>query len=431
MMVQLLETERAARPGRRGSETPSQAASPQPKLGYLLRTFPVLSETFVAGEIRAVAAVTGHAPVVAAMHRPGQGQSGSWRTDGPAPLRYWRDIHKGCLRELAQAHARFLIKSPGHTLECLIGPGSEGLSLTDRIKAAVLASFFLDQGVDHLHSHFGWEQADLLAYLKRLAGLPYSLTLHAADIFVASEQLERRLAGAAFVATISDYNKRLLDERFNLPSEKLQVVHCGVDLRDFTPSPLPESHPPRLVSIGRMVPKKGFDVLLRALALMRTDGMVFEAELVGDGPMREDLMRLAGELGLTELVRFPGALEPKQAASRIRQAHCFVLACQIAPDGDMDGIPVALMEAMALGRPVVSTRLSGIPELVAEGCGLLAEPGNPDSLAAGLSRVIEDRHLASNLAGAGRGQVVRSFTLDAQAGRIVELAAASLGGDGR
>jgi glycosyltransferase involved in cell wall biosynthesis len=398
-----------------------------PRLGYLLRTFPVLSETFVAGEIREVARLTGQQPVVAAMFRPGQGQEGGWTPPAPASVRYWRDIDKGCLGQLARAHARLLLRSPARAIRTITLAGDHGLGLKDRIKSAGLAAYFLDHGVGHLHSHFGWEQADMLGCLKRFSGLPYSLTLHAADIFVNPGELSRRLNGASFLATISEYNKRQLIERFHLTPESVHVVHCGVDLSVFTSRPMPQDAPTRLVSVGRMVAKKGFVVLLRALALLKSNGVDVETDLVGDGPERPELMRLAGELGLDDRVRFLGALKPGEAASRIENGHIFALACQVAPDGDMDGIPVALMEAMALGRPVVSTRLSGIPELLAEGCGLLAEPGDPYSLAQQIHRLVQDPDLARTLVAGGRSHVERSFSLEAQARRILELAACSAG----
>ncbi len=400
-----------------------QALPAAPRLGYLLRTFPVLSETFVAGEIRSVAALTGRAPVVAALYRPGPGQGGGWTPQPADALRYWKDIDKRRLGEIARAHAQCLAAAPLRSLDCLVRPGDRSLTLADRIKAPALAAFFLGHGVSHLHSHFGWEQAEMLAYLHRLTGLPFSLTLHAADIFVAPDRLQSRIADAAFVATISEYNKALLMDRLGLPGERIHVVHCGVDLGLFPFDPPPGDSPIRLISIGRMVPKKGFDILLRALHRLRGQGLDFTAELVGDGPLRGDLERLAGELDLSGAVRFTGALEPPEAAARLRRAHVCVLACRRAPDGDMDGIPVVLMEAMALGRPVVSTRLSGIPELVAGGCGLLAQPGDPESLAGKLRQLLTDRALAGRLAQAGRQRVEEEFTLEGQARRIVGLAA--------
>ncbi|UJX40718.1 glycosyltransferase family 4 protein [Desulfovibrio sp. JY] len=396
-------------------------ASP-PRIGYLLRTFPVLSETFVAGEIRALAALTGHGPVVAALYRPGPGQGGGWRPGRADALLYWRDIDKRHVRGLVRAHARFLAGAPVRAVSCLARSKAPSLPLRDRIKVPVLADFFVRHGVTHIHSHFGWEQVEMLAHLHRLTGLPYSLTLHAVDIFVDPAGLAARLSGAAFVATISRYNKALLVERLGLPAQKVHIVHCGVDLPAFPVCPVSPGPVPRLVSIGRMVPKKGFEILLRALALLRTKGFAFEAECVGDGPLATQLERYAAGLGLSGAVRFTGALEPDEARARLRRADCFVLACRQGPDGDMDGIPVALMEAMALGRPVVSTRLSGIPELVEAECGLLAEPDDPFSLVDRLQRIFTDTELAARLARGGRRRVEQAFTLEGQARRILALA---------
>jgi glycosyltransferase involved in cell wall biosynthesis len=392
-----------------------------PRLGYLLRTFPVLSETFVAGEIRTVADLTGHPPVVAALYRPGSGQAGQWNHEDAPPVRYWGDIDRHRLGDLAMAHASLLARNPANVIRVTTQTSPEGLSFKDRVKAASLAKFFLSHGVGHIHSHFAWEHADILAYLHRLTGLPYSLTLHAADIFVDQASLYRRTAGAAFVGTISKFNREWLTSRLGLPHNKIKVVHCGVDLEKLSPDPCPETWPPRVVSIGRMVPKKGFEVLLKALAMLCAKGVAFEADLVGDGPLRPELERLAGNLGLSEKVRFHGALAPKEAISRMKNGHVFALACRVGPDGDMDGIPVALMEAMALGRPVVSTCLSGIPELVAEGCGLMAEPGDPGSLAEKLQLLLTNEELARDLAVRGQRRVERAFTLQAQARMILDL----------
>ncbi|OLN28941.1 glycosyl transferase, group 1 [Desulfovibrio sp. DV] len=390
-------------------------------MGYFLRTFPVLSETFVSAEIRAIAAVTSQPPVVAAMFRPGPGQAGSLKAVGRGRLLYWRDIDKKQIPCLAYALAGLLARRPGAASDAL-WRSRPGLALQDRLRAVGLAHFFRAHGVTHLHSHFGWEQADVLAHLRRLAGLPYSLTLHAADIFVDPAHLARRLADAAFVATISAFNKHLLVERFGIAPGRIHVVHCGVDVATIDPAPAARPPVPRIFALGRMVPKKGFDVLLQALARLRSQGQAVTAELAGDGPLRPQLMRLAGELGLAQSVFFPGALPHEEAMRRMRDASAVVLACQIAPDGDMDGIPVVLMEAMALGRPVVSTRLSGIPELVAEGCGLLADPGDSASLAEALRQVLGNPSLAASLAAAARCQVERRFTLEGQARRILQLA---------
>ena len=396
-----------------------------PTLGYLLRTFPILSETFVAREIRAVAELTGQPAVVAALYRPGPGQAGVWERGPGEDLLYWRDIDKRRIPGLALAWAKAISRRPLAALGAL-SRFAPGLGLADRVKAAGLAGFFDDHGVTHLHSHFCWEQADMLECLRRLSGLPYSLTLHAADIFIDSRYLQRRLAHAAFVATISEYNKQLLLQRLQLPSAKVHVVHCGVALAPFAPpAPLEAGSTRHLFSLGRMVPKKGFDILLAAIAKLRDAGIAVTAELAGDGPMRPQLLRLAGELGLGDAVRFPGALQPAQVADGMRRAHAVVLACRQAPDGDMDGIPVVLMEAMALGRLVVSTRLSGIPELVAEGCGLLAQPGDADSLAQTLAAALTDASLTASMVPAARRRVERHFTLEGQARRILALAAAA------
>jgi glycosyltransferase involved in cell wall biosynthesis len=191
----------------------------------------------------------------------------------------------------------------------------------------------------------------------------------------------------------------------------LTVIHVGVPVDELgrqTASLARER--PLVVAVGRLVPKKGMDVLVRAVADLAGSDQPVLCEIIGDGPERGRLQALVAELGVAPLVTLRGGLPPAEARRRVAEADLFALACLRAPNGDMDGIPVALMEAMAASTPVISTRLSGIPELIADGeSGLLVEPGDVDGLATAIRRLAEDSALAARLAAGGRRRVAEDF----------------------
>jgi len=184
--------------------------------------------------------------------------------------------------------------------------------------------------------------------------------------------------------------------------------------------PHPGRDRPRIVSVGRLVPKKGMDVLVRAIAQLAGQGMPVLCDIIGEGPERRRLEAMTGELGVESLVRLRGALAPPDARRALAKADVVALACVRSPNGDMDGIPVALMEGMAAGRPVVSTTISGIPELITDGdSGLLVEPGDPGSLAAAIRRLLEEPSLAARLAAAGARVVEERFDQATNATRLL------------
>jgi colanic acid/amylovoran biosynthesis glycosyltransferase len=254
--------------------------------------------------------------------------------------------------------------------------------------AAAHARFARTRGVEHVHAHYATWPA-LSAWLcGRLAGVPYSFTAHAHDIFVDQSMLARKLADAAFAVTISEYNRRLM-ARFGDPG-RIHVIRAGVDpaALPFRARSVPREGPVRALCVASLQEYKGHAVLLEALAgseLLRR----VELDLVGSGVLRAELEQRAAELGLAERVRFLGSLPEDAVRELFGQADLFVLPSVVARDGQMEGVPVVLMEALAAGVPVVATRLSGIPELVEDGrTGLLAEPGDPVALRDALERVV-------------------------------------------
>jgi len=278
------------------------------------------------------------------------------------------------------------------------------------LAATKLARILQNKHCSHLHVHFADTPGQIAMYASALSDVPFTIMAHANDIFDGGLLLQRKAERAARLLTISEYNCRYL-QSLGIPANRLAVVRCGVS---FTPHLAPRQRLPgmpfRVGSLGRMVEKKGFDVLLRAVALLKQTGHPIELSLAGDGPLKSALKKLAQDLNITNEVHFEGSLSHDRVANWMQTLDVFALACKPDANGDMDGIPVVLMEAMSQTIPVISTHLSGIPELIAHGkTGLLAEPGDPDDLARQIERLMVEPGLNETLTHNALEHVVKEF----------------------
>jgi len=262
----------------------------------------------------------------------------------------------------------------------------------------------------HLHIHFAHVPTQIGMYAAAMAGIPFTVMAHANDIFERGLLLARKAERAAKLLTISEYNRAYL-ERSGVKPEHLAVVRCGVSFPARYALPSRKNRLSwRIGTLGRLVEKKGIDVLIRAIYLLRVKIRDIELTVAGDGPFRGELEALTISLGLGDSVRFTGNLPHSEVRGWMHDLDVFVLACKRDANGDMDGIPVVLMEAMSQQVPVISTRLSGIPELVIHNeTGLLASPGDAADLARQLAHLIETPGLPQSLASAGMAHVRREF----------------------
>ncbi|MFN8123591.1 MAG: glycosyltransferase family 4 protein [Thermoleophilia bacterium] len=298
----------------------------------------------------------------------------------------------------------------------------QAVALADRIGVA--------GDVRHLHAHFAHGTTTVTWLAAGILGLPYSFTGHAKDIYRGSLNpaglLERKMRGAEFVVTCTGANAAHLEALGT--GVPVHLVYHGLNA-DFTglldePCPdCPAPPRPRIVSVGRRVPKKGFDVLVDALALLRDRGVDAELVIAGEpGDQDAELTRRIDALGLADRVELRGTVTQRELLDLYRHASVFALACRVVGDGDRDGIPNVLVEAMAAGLPAVSTDVSGIPELVQDGVnGLLVPQEDPAALAGALARLSADPVLARRLADAGRRTVTDRFDGDVLAARMAGL----------
>ncbi len=279
----------------------------------------------------------------------------------------------------------------------------------------VAADVMRHDDVGHLHGHFCHGVATITWLASRMTGIGYSFTAHAKDIYQAElnpgRLLERKLGAARFVATCTCANAQVLRGRHPRPDEVHAIYH-GLDTDWFAPaSARAAATPPLILAVGRLVEKKGFDQLIEACARLRDAGVAFGCLIVGErGSAYESMRRQIAERELAGHVRLHGAVTQDELRAIYARARVFALPCQIMEDGDRDGFPNVLAESMAMGVPVVSTRISGIPELIDDGVhGLLVEPRDPDALAAALRRVLEDDTLHARLARDGRRRICDRF----------------------
>lgn len=282
------------------------------------------------------------------------------------------------------------------------------------LAGAHLARRLRSHGCQHLHIHFAHVPTQIGMYAAAMAGLPYTVMAHANDIFERQLLLRQKAARSLKLLTISAFNARYL-LGLGVPAHQLAVVRCGVApaLSAAPPvrPPAVPGQPFRLGSLGRLVEKKGMDTLIAALQQVRAQGHDAVLEIAGDGPLRAALQAQVAELGLQQAVTFLGAMGHDQVQAWLGRLDAFVLACKQDAQGDMDGIPVALMEAMAQGLPVVSTRLSGVPELVMDGqTGWLAAPDDPADLARQLVDLLQSPERRQALAQAGARHVATEFS---------------------
>jgi glycosyltransferase involved in cell wall biosynthesis len=263
----------------------------------------------------------------------------------------------------------------------------------------------------HVHAHFLHSPAAIAFIARKISGQRYSLTGHAKDIYTAAPaDLLMRCRDANFVTTCTDANRTYLVDEIGLPPSQVRLCRHGVDPDRFSA----DSSAPRIgriLSIGRLVPKKGFDVLVRACGEMRRRGSDFELRIIGSGPLRDELLALARDEGIADLVDLPGSMSQAEVAAELAAAEVFALSPVVMPDGDRDGIPNVVLEAMAAGVPVVASAISGIPELIADGVnGRLVAPRRPDLLADVLTELLSDATQRARLAAAGRRFVTEEWS---------------------
>lgn len=359
------------------------------KVGYVLKRFPRLSQTFVLHELLEL------------------------RRQGVEPVII---AQKGAESEPVQPQYAEL-DAPVYYLPASAEPTPQ---------AALIAPLVRQLGLVHLHAHFATWAAGTASALSAITGLPYSFTAHAHDIFHASVDrpaLAKTIAAARFVVTVSDYNRAYLRALLAEHGQAGTIVRLynSIDFTRFGPAAGPRE-PDLVVGVGRLIEKKGFADLIDACRMLAAQGRPVRCLIVGEGPARAALERQIAQAGLHEHVRLLGALPQPVVLCLVARAAVFALPCVVGADGDRDGLPTVLLEAIALGTPVISTAIVGIPELIAhEHSGLLVSEHDPRSLACAIARLLDAPALQRQLAHAALVRARADFNLATNVRRLIGM----------
>ena len=401
----------------------------------MVSTWPRLSQTFVLNEILALER-RGLEVRIFSTKDPGGEPLHAKLGRVRAPTAYLSFRRRG--RSILRANLRLARALPRRYVRTLLGALRAGRLWVLRcfFQAGYLVGLVRRDPVTHLHAHFATAPALVAMFAHELARIPYTFTAHARDIYTdtPSALLRAEMERARAVVTVSEYNRRYLRAQVSAAANgKVHCIYNGLDLSEFEfrwPR-ADDPGPPVVLCVARLVEKKGLADLVEAASILKRHGRPFRARIVGEGPLRQALERRVAQLGLQEPVTFAGAEPHEKVRLAYRRAAVFVLPCVVAADGDRDGIPTVLLEAMASGLPVVSTSVSGIPEVIeSERDGLLVPPNDPNALARAMDRLLVDPHLRDRLARAARAKVEERFSIDRSADQLVELFARSENGDG-
>jgi glycosyltransferase involved in cell wall biosynthesis len=386
-----------------------------PPVGYIIKMFPRLSETFILNEILELEA-QGLALRIFSMKRPTEAVAHEKVKTVKSPIRYlpetfrqsplrivscqchvWRRFPKAWRRQLRNAVRRS--RSDGDSSD-----------LTAFFQACCVVREMGD--VRHFHAHYANVPAKLALLVQRLSGCSYSITTHAKDIFqndpFASAKLLERMGRARFIVANSRFSAAHIRTGLN-GQGKIRVVYNGLDLKAF---PLRKTEPerPALLGVGRLVEKKGFSDLVHACQILKSRGLKFCCEIVGTGAGSAQLKEQIRSCQVGDCIQLVGPLPQEVLRERYERAMVFVLPCVRAKDGDRDILPNVIKEAMAVGVPVVTSRLEGIDELVEdEVSGLLVEPGDVTGLAARIERLLREPQLRLRLSRGARVVIEERF----------------------
>jgi glycosyltransferase involved in cell wall biosynthesis len=407
------------------------------QIGYLLRSYPRLSQTFILNEILALEKI-GVSIQIFALTDPHEKVVQMQVDQVQAPVQYLdEDIQPRSLRNMLGENAQVAWLHLKGYLRSLVYIAAnkeidQGYTASNRwecfLQAVHLVSVLIlnerrtGKKLDHLHAHFAHDPT-LIAYLVHcIAGIPFSFTAHARDLYQVPEKvLTDRIRQASAVITCCRANLEYLNQIAPSEQSKFSLIYHGVNLKDFQPVPNPSASPisksPLILSVGRLVEKKGFQDLLEALLIVKNKGERFQCAIYGDGPLCQQLKAWIEDHGLAGEVMLMGDRTQQELISIYQNAKLFVLTPVQTEDGDRDGVPNVLVEAMAVGLPVITTAVAGIPELVEhDQNGLLYQQHDVEGISSGIIELLRNPDKRKQFSEASSRKVKEQFDV-AQAAR--------------
>ena len=392
------------------------SGSGKPRLVYLLSRYPAVSHTFFLNEVLGLRRL-GFEIETASINPPDRATKQLPPIEAEEAARTYYLKNTSAAKALGVL-AKVALREPGVLIRGLkMVSRLGGLDMRRKlyalfyfVEACLLGHWMRSRGLRHIHVHFGGPVSTVGMIAAEIWGLDYSLTIHGPEEFYEVEEsyLPRKIERAKFLFCISDFCRSQLMKYCEAAHwNKMHVLRLGVDVERFKPAPQPPGLPALIVCVGRLVPAKGQHILLRAFAQLRAKGCPARLLLIGDGPDRAALEREAGQLEIKEDVEFAGSLNHDETRRRIASAHIFALA------SFAEGVPVALMEAMAMRIPCVSTMIAGIPELIRDRVdGLLVPASSVEQLAAAIESLVNDPGLRERLGASARERVIERYNIE-------------------
>lgn len=397
---------------------------PTPTLAYILKGYPRISETFISNEILLLERL-GFTMRLFSMRRPREDFSHASVKEIKARVDYLPTELLVDFFRLLRPNIFLAAKKPKQFRETLgiaaqgLSKGKEPATLKHLLQAGYLTNNHLenDPSIAQLHGHFAHSPTSVTMFASLLSGIPFSFTAHAKDIYTSDkEKLRRKIARARFVVTCTRHNKEYLDALAgDSPTPISTPIYCiyhGIDTALFQQSEVSAAtHTPfKILTVARMTAKKGLATIYQALAGLHQKGIRFEHTLIGDGDDREKILALITELGLKEHCRWIGTRTHEEVLLHFRASDLFVLGCEIAANGDRDGIPNVLVESLAMGVPALSSAVSAIPEILIDGkTGMTVPPSEPEQLGKAMLRILTDEQLRRQLIAGGQQLVKETF----------------------
>ncbi len=397
------------------------------RVGYIVRSWPRLSQTFIVQEIRALERRAVTVEIFSLSHSDEELVQPEV-AEINAPVTYLCDQHDRSVWLSALTHPAMLLFAWRKRA------WDRGYHVAGRLVCLRLATALArlidtrregGRPLQHLHAHFIHDPAAVAQLAGMMTKVPWSVTAHARDLYqVAPSVIVERTRRAAAVVTICESNLHYLRSLTRAADQsKLHLIHNGVDLREFPARPVRATDGPlRIVSIARLVEKKGINDLVEVCRGLAADGVPFTCRVFGEGPMEAELHVSVDRLGLRDSVTLEGPRTRRELIEIMADSDVFALLPYVTADGDRDGIPTVLVEAMACHLPVVSTRVAGVPDLVHDGVnGFLVERRDVDEAADALSKLADDPELRARLGCAGRRTVEKGFDGEQSADQLVAL----------
>jgi len=412
-----------------------------PALGMVLKGYPRISETFISNEILLLERA-GFSISLLPMRHPRESFTHASVKEIQAPIHYLPTHLWRCLPVLAWHNLLLAARSPRRYARALglawqrFRRTRKSATIKHLLQAGYLTRAVLEKNpqIRHLHAHFAHSPTSVTLFASLLSGLPFSFTAHAKDIYTSDPaQLREKIELASFVVTCTRYNKRFLAKLAQGTDTPIHCVYHGIDVNLFskgrakqeTSAPTP---PYSILTVARITEKKGLPTIYRALDILRQRGTAFTHTLIGDGDDRPAITALIRELGLQEHCAILGTRTHDEVLRCFTESDIFVLGCEIAANGDRDGIPNVLVESLAMEVPSISTTVSAIPEIIEhEKTGLTVPPGDPHAMADAMERLLTDQPLRQKVRRAGREKVLREFDNTIHIKRLAEIYREALG----